>query len=201
MKGDRSNAGGVHHHWPVLLRGNDASEIHARLSADGDPLRLCERTARRLRSAWILLEPDRVLARALTLCAYGAATEPAPANLETWAAGKIDEAIGQLIRRDAEAEEREPGLLEEDERHFPLLTESLMREPGRVRHYSVRFNALPPLTRRAFFELLIEGREVVEVIEAGPWNQESLRSHVHEALAALDLKLSSDHRQQKEEGP
>ena len=174
-------------YWPAFLRGDDASEIHARLSGDGDPLRIRERVARRLREVWFLLEQDRVAARTYLLCAYGAATEPAPEDLEVWSFGKIDLAIQQILHRDAEAEEREPGLLEEEEKQFPLLVECLLREPGRVRHYSVAFNALPELTRRAFFELLIDGRDVLEVIEGGPWNRESLRAHVLQALAVLEL--------------
>ena len=53
----------------------------------------------------------------------------------------------------------------------------------------MRFNALEPLARRAFFELMIEGRELMEVIEGGPWNRETLRGYVLQALAALDLPL------------
>jgi hypothetical protein len=197
MKGGSGGAEGARRYWPAFLRGDDASEIHARLSGDGDPLRLQERIARRLRELWIMLEQDRVLKRALASCAYGAASEQAPEDLEAWTFAKIDLAIDQLRQRDAEAEEREPGLLAEDEKHFPLLTECLLREPGRVRHYSVQFNALPELTRRAFFELLIEGRDVLEVIEGGPWNRESLRAHVLQALAVLDLPLPPEPKRQE----
>ena len=53
--------------WPSFLRGSDASEILAHLS-EGDPLRLQERAARRLREVWILLEPERVYQWAMAVC-------------------------------------------------------------------------------------------------------------------------------------
>ena len=192
MKGGEAKADAARHYWPSFLRGDDANEIHSRLSGDGDPLRLRERTARRMREVWFLIEPDRIFARAAALCANAAKTEPAPADLEVWTLGKVDKAIEQLVHRDAEAEEREPALVSEEERLFPMLTESMMREPARVRAISVRFNALEPLARRAFFELLIEGRDVLEVIEGGPWNRESLRALILKGLAALDFRLPKD---------
>ena len=52
--------------WPSFLRGGDPEEIYARLS-QGDPLRLLEHAAQRLRVLWYLLEPERVYKRALQL--------------------------------------------------------------------------------------------------------------------------------------
>jgi hypothetical protein len=69
--------------WPSYLRGGDANEILARLS-EGDPLRLQEASARRLREVWFLLEPERVYHRALAVCAKAASKEAPPADLGAW---------------------------------------------------------------------------------------------------------------------
>jgi hypothetical protein len=174
--------------WPSFLRGEDASEILARVS-EGDPLRLEEATARRLREAWYLLEPERVFHRALAVCAKAASKEDPPHDLRAWTSAKIDVAIEQLVRADHEAEQAHPTLLSEAEKVFPLLTDSLMLDPELVRFASVAFNALDPLPRRAFFELMIQGREVGEVIEAGPWDEDGLYAAIQTALATLGLDV------------
>lgn len=192
MGSDGTSSQAPRRYWPAFLRGEDPREVYARLIGDGDPLRIQERVAKRLREVWLLVEHDRLVTRTAILCAKGALAEPAPEDLEAWTLRKIDLALEQLVRRDEEAEQREPSFVEEEEKVFPLLTHALLREPQRVREHSVRFNALEPLARRAFFELMIEGREVLEVIEGGPWNRESLRAYVLQALAALDFQLPTE---------
>jgi hypothetical protein len=189
MGRDGASSDAPRRYWPAFLRGDDAREVYSRLVGDGDPLRLQERVAKRMREVWFLVEHDRLVGRTAVLCAKGAVAEPAPEDLEAWTVLKIDKAIEQLVRRDEEAEAREPALVEEEEKVFPLLTQALLREPQRVREHSVRFNGLDPLARRAFYELMVEGRDVLEVIEGGPWNRETLRGYVLQALGALGFQL------------
>lgn len=176
--------------WPSFLRGRDAGEVLAHLS-EGDPLHLRERAARRLRELWILIDPDRTFHRTLALCAQGAVLEDPAEDPMAWAAGKLDRAILDLVRLDREAENDRPEILNEEERDFPLLTQSLLLEPGLVRSVSVAFNALDPLPRRAFFELLIEGRPVGECLENGPWDEDGLYDAIQTALAAMNLDMRS----------
>jgi hypothetical protein len=82
--------------------------------------------------------------------------------------------------------------LTDEEREFPLLVECLMLEPGLVRKASVEFNALDPLPRRAFFELMVEGRDVVECIEAGPWDEDGLYAAIQTALAVFGLEARQE---------
>src|SRR5262249_19288893 len=89
--------------WPSFLRGEDSSEVLARLS-HGDPLKLAEGAARRLRERWILLDPDRVYYRALGVIADAVPCEDPPADLAEWTRLKIDLAIDQLVRGDRETE-------------------------------------------------------------------------------------------------
>ncbi len=176
--------------WPSFLRGADAAEVLARLS-QGDPLRLHERAALRLREVWILLDPERVAYRALGVCADAAPCEEPPEDLSAWALAKIDLAIEQLVCADREAEKAGPAPYTEGVKEFPLLTECLMMEPELARAASVAFNALEPLPRRAFFELMVEGREVADCIESGPWDEDGLYHAIHAALVALGLDDSA----------
>ncbi|HEX6885332.1 MAG TPA: hypothetical protein VF530_18300 [Planctomycetota bacterium] len=159
---------------------------------NGDPLRVRERAALRLRETWYLLEPDRVYEKALGTIAVAARCDDPPADLDGWAALQIDRTIARLVRADEEAERTSPGLLTDEQRTFPLLTESLRVDPELVRTVSVAFNVLPPLPRRAFFELLIEGAEVADCVERGPWDHDGLYAAIHTALAALGLDLSPE---------
>lgn len=52
--------------WPSFLRGEDAGAILAH-PGSGDPLRMFESVARRLRATWFLLEPERVHLHALAV--------------------------------------------------------------------------------------------------------------------------------------
>lgn len=171
----------------------------ARLSS-GDPLQLAERTSRRLREVWVLLEPDRVFHRALAVCAHAATLEQPPVNLSDWTRSKIDLAIEQLMSADHEAEHANPGVTTEEQRSFPLLTQSLMRAPEDVRAMTVAFNALDPLPRRAFFELMIESRLPVEVIESGPWDADGLLKAIQVALATLDLGVMPSDQGERKRG-
>ena len=174
--------------WPSFLRGGDAEEIYARLS-QGDPLHLLEHSARRLRELWFLLEPERVYKRGLGVCAMAASHEEPPADLGAWAVAKVDLAIEQLVREDLEAEMAHPEIVSEEAMTFPLLTESLFLDPDLVRAASVAFNSLDPLPRRAFYELVIEGKEVEEIVEAGPWDHDGLYEAIQTALATVGLDV------------
>ena len=174
--------------WPSFLRGRSTEEVLPRL-VEGDPFRLQEHAALRLRQVWFLLDPDRLFRRALAVCAHAAPLEDPPVELEAWRLAKLDLTIAQLVYADAEAELTRPDILTDEERNFPLLTQSLFLEPGRVRAASVAFNALEPLPRRAFYELLVEGRDPDDVIEAGPWDADGLYRAIHQGLAPFGLDL------------
>lgn len=121
------------------------------------------------------------------MCAHAAQKESPTAELGDWVLAKIDLAIEQLVRADLEAERAHPELVSDEEKEFMLLTECLSIEPELVRAVSVAFNALEELPRRAFFELMIEGRQVPEVVESGPWDEDGLYQAIQQALAALGL--------------
>jgi hypothetical protein len=144
-----------------------------------------------LREVWVLLDPDRVFYRSLAVVAEAVPQESPPEDLSAWAQGKIDIAIERLIRIDREALATRPEIFTDEEKAFPLLTESLFIEPELVRSVSVEFNALDPLPRRAFFELMIQGRNPVEAIESGPWDEDGLYNAIQTALAPFGLDVQS----------
>ncbi|NOT30566.1 MAG: hypothetical protein HOP15_08990 [Planctomycetes bacterium] len=153
-----------------------------------------------MREVWILLEPDRVTSRALGVCANAAPCEDPPQDLAEWTLSKIDLAIEQLVHADREAESADLGLSPEQDVQFPLLTESLMLDPALVRTASVAFNALDPLPRRAFFELIVEGREVADCVEKGPWDADGLYAAIQTALGTLGLDVRSGPPEDQKQG-
>jgi hypothetical protein len=166
-------------YWPNFLRG-EPREIYSRM-LENDPLRLRERSAVRLRERWFLIEPDRAFTRSAARVALSAAQEEAPAELESWAVARIDQALDQILEADRASELAEDPP-DEEQRTFPLLTDCLLVAPERVRSVTIAFHALEDLARRAFFELMVEGREVLDVLERGPWDADQLHDH---ALASL----------------
>ena len=186
MGGTLPSSGETRRTWPSFLRGETPGEIFWRLR-EHDPLRLREASARRLREVWYLLEPDRVFLRSLAVVAEHAILESPPEDLQAWARSKIDVAIDRLLRLDIEAERTRPETLTDEERTFPLVTVSMLIEPEYVRRVTVEFNALPPMPRRAFYELVIEGKNVEEIVEAGPWDHDQLYAAIQIALAPLGL--------------
>jgi len=173
-------------YWPNFLRG-EPQEIHARM-LENDPLRLRERCAVRLRERWLLIEPDRAFLRAAARVALSVALEDPPADLELWALERIDQALEQILEADRQAElAGDP--LDEEQRMFPLLTDGLLVDRERVRAVGLAFHALDELARRAFFELMIEGREVQEVLDSGPWDANQLHDRLTSALRVLGFVL------------
>jgi hypothetical protein len=199
MRTGEQSSGSVPGPWPSYLRGDDEHEIASRLS-EIDPLRLRERSARRLRERWILIEPDRAFHRAVTACAYGARREAPPADLEAWTLAKVDLAIDQIVRTDREAQLTEPDILKDEEKAFALLTDCLFVDPERVREVTVKFNGLDEVARRAFFELCIEGRQVPEIVESGPWDEDMLYEALQASLAPFGLDVPTEGEDDPEAG-
>jgi hypothetical protein len=172
--------------WPRFLQGESAEVIAWRF-AESDPLELGPRSAVRLRERGILLEPDRVHHRVIAVCARAAMSEPPPDDLQAWVLAKIDVAIEQLVRADAEAERAHPEVVSEEDGQFPLLTDCLVIEPELVRAATAAFNALDDPARRSFFDLMVEGKPVSDVVEAGPWDRDQLYEAIRRAMATLGL--------------
>jgi hypothetical protein len=80
-----------------------------------------------------------------------------------------------------------PEVVSEEDGQFPLLTDCLVIEPELVRAATAAYNALDDSARRSFFELMVEGKPVSEVVEAGPWDRNQLYEAIRRAMATLGL--------------
>ena len=161
-----------------------AEEIHARLS-NGDLFGLEASCGVRLRQRWILLDPTRAYEKTLAHVAIRAARGEKQRGTPEWFISCIDGAVDSLLTADREAVRAgytsTPG---EDLVHEHIATMFLIPLET-ARESSVRFNKLPSLQRRAFFDLIIDGVEPKEVLEKGYANKRELRLGVLRAIQAV----------------
>jgi hypothetical protein len=173
--------------WRQLLAGGTPREILCRI-VQGDPLEMRDRVARRLHDESYLLDADRVQLRSLARCARFASRYSGRPDFATWLDAIVDAAIDDLLREDLEVElDREkststPGAA------FVALAQPLGLEPGAMRRACASFNQLPAPDRRAFFELVIQGRALDELARQG---RESASEIARRARRALDLVLQA----------
>src|SRR5262249_34249464 len=103
-----------------------------------------------------------------------------------WLLGKIDQAIQTILERDGE-DERAGVPAENPREHFRLFVEGLFLLPEHARLASVRLNGLEERVRKGFYLLLIEGRPLGEVLEAGLGPEERLYEDILIGLQAVGL--------------
>lgn len=171
-------------HLERVFRGTDR-EILQRL-ADGDPLRLEERCARRIRDRALLVDGTRVWRLACAEVARLAARDGAPRADDgaAWLTARIDTAIEEILRMDHAAERA--GLApEEGDADFEALHQALALAWGEVRRALVAFNGLPESTRRTFLEVVIEARPLDPDGADGAGSGEKLRKELQSAVRAL----------------
>lgn len=164
------------------LAGQPAPEILARISSD-DPLKLYAGVAQRIRDRWFVLDPDRVLERALPIVAVSLEHHPEGCEHPDWLLERMDRAIQLVLDSDREEDRRGP--LDTDgfpDPRFEVFVRTFLVPPALSLAASVRLNGLGDRVRRVFFELMIEARPVEECLERGLGPPEQLRI---DALTAL----------------
>lgn len=129
-----------------LLHG-PASEVLARLEG-GDALGLRQLVGERLRSAWRVLDADRVHLRALALVAHRAGAWSGRPALRTWLATQVDAAIDEV--------RREPALTGS----AADLAAPLGLDPTRAAAVRQALDGRGQDERRAFVRLLLEGEDL-----------------------------------------
>ncbi len=167
-----------------LLQGADPESILARIS-QGDPLRLCALVGKRLRERSLMIDPDRVHEKSLAVMALAAARATEPQLDLEWVLKALDLAIERVLREDREEERVAAGCPPENPAHYAFIHLAFATEPGMTRSAAVAFNDLPPLARRAFYALLVEGKSVEECLEEGLGPREFLRMNILQSLKAL----------------
>lgn len=172
--------------WTALFAGGSAREILSRI-VQGDPLSLRDQVARRMRDAAYLLDADRVHLRSLARCARAAVRYRGRPELCEWLAAIVDESMDELVREDQEAARSSTPDVGAHPGAFCALARPLGLEPEAMRSACVLFNRLPMPERRAFFDLVIEGRSLDSVAhDSGEGATEIARR----ARRALDVLLS-----------
>jgi hypothetical protein len=164
----------------ALLLSGRPPETLLPLLLDGDPLRLVERSAVRLRQRALIMDCERVADRAA--CAALAVPLTREPAFEEWVVARIDEAIEDLLEFDCERLRRGGGDGGADY-EFML---SLFNVPDeRSLRAAVQFNTLPHLTRKRFMLLVMEHWSVAECLEAGYGPLEELKIGARMGVAAI----------------
>jgi len=172
--------------WRSLLQGRSPKEILSRI-ANGDPLRLRLRTARRLEAQALLFDTDRIFLRVLALTARAAPRYRGQPEIEEWLAARIDEAVQQVLEEGDEpqrapASARAPGA-------FETLAAPLGLDPGAMQSACARFHRLPFPERRAFFDLVLHARSLDELARA---NSESATEIARRARRGFEALLAAE---------
>ncbi|MAE29482.1 MAG: hypothetical protein CMJ87_10955 [Planctomycetes bacterium] len=173
----RSDERGVR--WRAILSGASSRVVLSRL-VNHDPLGLAEVVAERLEAGAWLLDGERVLLRSVALCARRASRYHGRPELSNWLANLVDEAVGQIIDEDGQAEltgaAREPAVYRD-------LALPLGLEPTAMGAACSAFNGRPREERRAFFSLVLAG---LSLDEAAARDSEAPTALARRARRALD---------------
>ena len=183
-------------HWRQLLAGSSPREVLARLLA-GDPLELARHAGEGLRRHAFLLDADRVVLRAMARCARMAARYRGAPELELWLRERVDEALLDLVREDAEALRRgePPGAVQLAA--FVALARPLGLDPAAMRAACAHFNLLPLAERAAFRALVIEGRSLDELARSAgeaPLSASEVARRARRGLEALLVAAGEEAR-------
>jgi len=164
-----------------VLAGASPREVLARLMA-GDPLGLAHVVEERLRARAYLLDADRVFLRTAARCARLAVRYRGDPTLERWLAERADEAIGDLLRADGEAELRGEPPGPERLAVLEVLARPLGLDPARLHSACLEHNRLPEPQRRAFREVVLEGRSLDALAASGDRSATELARAARAAL-------------------
>jgi hypothetical protein len=170
--------------WKRLFAARDAHELLGRL-ADGDPLDLRGRVRLRLRAAWLLLHPDRVLLRSVALVAFRAPLYSGRPPVDFWCDQLVGLAVQQLLQEDAVAEAELRPATEEAQVHHMLFRELFGIAPAFARRASVRFHGLPEVTRRLIWHAVVEGAGPEELEARGLGRLAEIRARLEQGLETL----------------
>lgn len=179
--------------WPALFAGGSAREILSRI-VQGDPLCLREHVAQRMRAEAYLLDADRVQLRGLARCARRAVRYHGRPELAAWLATIVDESIEELLREDHEAAQSHASAENTHAGAFAALARPLGLDPETMRSACVLFNRLPAPERRAFFDLVIQGRPLDLLARESGEGATEIARRARRALEALLSVQPQKHR-------
>lgn len=170
-------------------RGADA---HSNLAAANSATRadLPRRTLRlevasRLRELSLLLDAGRVQAMALSAAlATAERADPSGAELEERSRELVLRATRAALVEDSTAELANAPAIDCADR-YEFLSREYGIDPSSARSRAVRFNALPPRTRKVYFELLVHRRPAAALARELACSRASLGASLRAALDVL----------------
>jgi PAS domain-containing protein len=177
--------------WQELFDVWDSRELLGRL-VDGDPLSLRPRVLRMCREHALLMHADRLLMRALALCAFKGQLYTGSPPIEKWCDSVVQRAARDLLHEDLEREVGGELLLREDEVLFRLFVELFGVEPPLSRRASVRFHQAPLNARRVVWRITLEGRPIDAVAGLEGITQQEAEGHLRSVLESLILNRELD---------
>jgi hypothetical protein len=185
--------------WQTLLSGSPR-EVLSRLVQD-DPLGLRGRIAERLRADALLLDGDRAHLRALARISRCSGSYRGRPELSEWVDGAVRESVEELVRERHEHARRLPRARDDRERErrtepasapetrdgdaFEALAGPLGLEPSSMRVACSAFNVLPFADRSAFFDLVLEARDLDGCARAAGVSASEIARRGRRALDAI----------------
>ncbi len=141
-----------------LLEGADARTILERIATDEDPLDVVGLAHERIHQIVVFLAHDRLVARAFARIAYDAVGNPHAGrpHLHGWLVQRVDRAIEELVREDAELLRQERPFPDVGQEYYRSFSEMTQIPVERVRAACAEFNLLDPITREAFYCVVFE---------------------------------------------
>ena len=165
----------------AFLSGKTTEDLAARFS-EGDPLRLIQEAAARIRELSYLLDPGRLAARTSARVARDGPSYRGEPPWEQWIRERLDEDIRELLRMDEEGERVGIPSIEED---YEYIVRTFSIEPSLARTVSAKFNGLPDIVRRRFCVFCLTDASVEDCLAAGLGPPKDLRNSVRHALRML----------------
>ncbi len=168
-----------------LFASSDPAAILARI-ANGDPLRLFELGARRVRERFLFIDLERLYELSLAFVARTAAVERRNDADEAWLTSLVERAIDSILTEDSEEQRAQAAPNDPEDPRYKIFAVTLGVDPALTRSAVVNFNGLAERARKGFFRLLIENREVQETLAEGHWREpHDLRLDIWDGLRAL----------------
>ena len=184
--------------WPNFFAGSPR-EVLARLVQD-DSFAVRARVAARLRADALLLDGDRVHLRALARISRSARSYRGRPGLSEWLDGIVVSSVEEVVREEQEwARSRSPsreGRVPVPEAPgadaYASLAGPLGLDPKAMRAACAAFDALPFTDRSAFFELVLEARELDGAAHAAGVSASEIARRARRGLDAVLVPLGAE---------
>ncbi len=152
---------------PEILRGSDPMETVERLS-ESDPFNLAERARHRARELGLILDPERLEARAMARVAFAALAYRGELAFEEWVTACVDQTLQELLSEQAEEERQQVPIAQSLDGEFYKRFASIVQIPAQHgRLACLVMNRMPIEDRKTFFGIVIEGKSVNRWVAEG----------------------------------